>query len=115
MFVKSAISLHKWLNFDLPYLSLDLQNYILLWNQYSYLDCMQKRRFPFSRRPAPGSTDAQAIKTALEATSDFAGITGSITLGPDAHIPRKGVTMIAIKNGKFTLGAELIPEEVPAP
>ena len=62
-----------------------------------------------------GSTDAQAIKQALEATRDFAGITGSITLGPDAHIPRKGVTMIAIKDGKFTLGAELVPEKVPAP
>ena len=31
------------------------------------------------------------------------------------HIPRKGVTMIAIKDGKFTLGAELVPEKVPAP
>jgi branched-chain amino acid transport system substrate-binding protein len=62
-----------------------------------------------------GSTDAQAIKSALEATSNFPGITGAITLGPDAHIPRKGVTMIAIKDGKFTLGAELVPEKVPAP
>src|SRR6266545_2090409 len=61
------------------------------------------------------STDAQAIKKALEATSNFAGITGAITLTPDAHIPRKGVTMIAIKDGKFTLGAELVPEKVPAP
>lgn len=62
-----------------------------------------------------GSTDAQAIKKALEATSNFAGITGAITLGADAHIPRKGVTMIAIKDGKFTLAAELVPEKVPAP
>jgi branched-chain amino acid transport system substrate-binding protein len=62
-----------------------------------------------------GSTDAQAIKQALEATRDFAGITGSITLGPDAHIPRKGVTMIAIKDGKFTLDGELVPEKVPEP
>jgi len=62
-----------------------------------------------------GSTDAQAIKKALESTSNFPGITGAITLGPDAHIPRKGVTMIAIKDGKFTLGAELVPEKVPAP
>jgi branched-chain amino acid transport system substrate-binding protein len=62
-----------------------------------------------------GSTDAQAIKKALETTSNFPGITGAITLGADAHIPRKGVTMIAIKDGKFTLGAELVPEKVPAP
>ncbi len=62
-----------------------------------------------------GSTDAQAIKKALEATSNFPGITGAITLSADAHIPRKGVTLIAIKDGKFTLGAELVPEKVPAP
>lgn len=62
-----------------------------------------------------GSTDAQAIKKALESTSDFPGITGAISLGADAHIPRKGVTMIAIKGDKFTLGAELVPEKVPAP
>jgi branched-chain amino acid transport system substrate-binding protein len=62
-----------------------------------------------------GSTDAQAIKKALESTSNFAGITGAITLSADAHIPRKGVTMIAIKDGKFTLGGEMVPEKVPAP
>src|SRR5574341_281860 len=62
-----------------------------------------------------GSTDAQAVKKALESTSNFPGITGKITLTPDEHIPRKGVTMIAIKDGKFTLGAELVPDKVPAP
>ncbi len=62
-----------------------------------------------------GSTDAQAVKKALESTSNFPGITGAITLSADAHIPRKGVTMIAIKDGKFTLGAELVPDKVPAP
>jgi hypothetical protein len=30
-------------------------------------------------------------------------------------VPQKGVTVIAIKDGKFTLGAELVPEKVPAP
>ena len=61
-----------------------------------------------------GSTDAAAIIQALEATKDFAGITGSISFG-DSHVPQKGVTVIAIKDGKFTLGAELVPEKVPAP
>jgi len=28
---------------------------------------------------------------------------------------QKGVTVIAIKNGAFTLGAEVVPEKVPAP
>jgi branched-chain amino acid transport system substrate-binding protein len=62
-----------------------------------------------------GSTDAQAIKKALEETKGFAGITGSITLSADAHVPQKGVTLISIKDNKFTLGAEVVPEKVPAP
>jgi branched-chain amino acid transport system substrate-binding protein len=62
-----------------------------------------------------GSTDAAAIKTALEATKGFAGITGSITFSADAHVPQKGVTLIKIDGGKFTLGAEVVPDKVPAP
>ena len=62
-----------------------------------------------------GSTDAQAIKQAIEATKSFPGITGAVTFSADAHVPQKGVTIIAIKGGKFTLGAEVVPEKVPAP
>jgi branched-chain amino acid transport system substrate-binding protein len=62
-----------------------------------------------------GSTDAQAIKTALEATKGFPGITGAITFSADSHVPQKGVTLISIKGGKFTLGAEVVPDKVPAP
>lgn len=62
-----------------------------------------------------GSTDPQAIKKALEATKNFPGITGSITLSADAHVPQKGVTVIELKDGKYTLGAEVVPEKVPAP
>jgi branched-chain amino acid transport system substrate-binding protein len=61
-----------------------------------------------------GSTDPAAITKAIEETKDFPGITGSITFG-NSHVPQKGVTVIAIKNGKFTLGAEMVPEQVPAP
>lgn len=61
------------------------------------------------------STDSAAVKKALEETKDFKGITGSVTFGPDVHVPQKGVTMIAVKDGKFTLGAEVVPEKVPAP
>jgi branched-chain amino acid transport system substrate-binding protein len=60
-------------------------------------------------------TDAAAVKKALEETKDFKGITGSITFGADVHVPQKGVTMIAVEGGKFTLGAEVVPEKVPAP
>jgi branched-chain amino acid transport system substrate-binding protein len=62
-----------------------------------------------------GSTEPQAIKKALEATKDFAALTGSITFSAQSHIPAKGVTMIAVKGGKFTLGQEIVPQTVPAP
>jgi len=62
-----------------------------------------------------GSTDAQALKQALEETKGFSGITGSITFAANSHVPQKGVTLISIKDDKFTLGAEVVPEKVPAP
>src|SRR5712692_3838760 len=61
------------------------------------------------------STSAAAIKTALEATKAFPGITGAITFSPTSHVPQKGVTIIALKDGKYTLGAEVVPEKVPNP
>jgi branched-chain amino acid transport system substrate-binding protein len=61
-----------------------------------------------------GSTDPAAITKAIKETKNFPGITGSISYG-DTNVPQKGVTVIAIKDGKFTLGAELVPEQVPAP
>ncbi|MGH2407019.1 MAG: ABC transporter substrate-binding protein [Candidatus Limnocylindrales bacterium] len=62
-----------------------------------------------------GSTDSAAVKSALEATKGFAGITGSITFSADQHVPQKGVTIIDVEGGKFTLGAEVVPQKVPAP
>jgi branched-chain amino acid transport system substrate-binding protein len=60
-------------------------------------------------------TDSAAVKKALEATAGFKGITGLVTFSADAHVPQKGVTMIDVEGGKFTLGAEVVPEKVPAP
>jgi branched-chain amino acid transport system substrate-binding protein len=60
-------------------------------------------------------TDSAAVKKALEETKDFKGITGAITFGADVHVPQKGVTIIDVEGGKFTLGAEVVPEKVPAP
>jgi branched-chain amino acid transport system substrate-binding protein len=62
-----------------------------------------------------GGTDANAIKTALEGTKDFKGITGSISFAPGVHVPQKGVTVIDIEGGKLTLAGEVVPEKVPAP
>jgi branched-chain amino acid transport system substrate-binding protein len=62
-----------------------------------------------------GGTDSAAVKTALESTKDFAGITGKITFAPGSHVPQKGVTVIDIEGGKLTLAGEFVPEKVPAP
>ena len=62
-----------------------------------------------------GGTDSAAVKAAIESTKDFKGITGAITFSAASHVPQKGVTVIAVKGGKFTLGAEVVPEKVPAP
>ena len=60
-------------------------------------------------------TDSAAVKLDLEGTKDFKGITGSITFGADVHVPQKGVTIIDVEGGKFTLGAEVVPKKVPTP
>ncbi|MFQ5784349.1 MAG: ABC transporter substrate-binding protein [Alphaproteobacteria bacterium] len=62
-----------------------------------------------------GSTDGKAIAKAIESTQAFPGVAGELNYSATAHVPRKGVTMIAVKGGKFTLGAEMVPEKVPAP
>jgi branched-chain amino acid transport system substrate-binding protein len=62
-----------------------------------------------------GGVDGAALKSAIETTTDFPGITGAITFTPESHVPQKGVTVIAVKDGAFTLGAETVPTYVPAP
>lgn len=62
-----------------------------------------------------GSTDPAAIQKALEATRHFPGVAGTISFAPKNHVPLKSVTVIAVKNGAFTLATELEPEDVPAP
>ena len=62
-----------------------------------------------------GSTDSHAILQAIQDTQNFPGITGTINYPNGTHVPQKGVTVIAIKDGKFTLGAQLVPAQVPAP
>jgi branched-chain amino acid transport system substrate-binding protein len=62
-----------------------------------------------------GSTDSTAIREVLQATKDLEGVTGSITFQPGSRIPQKGVSIIQVKGGKFTLMSEWVPEKVPAP
>ncbi len=62
-----------------------------------------------------GSADPKAIRAALAATKGFEGVTGSVTYQPGQRIPQKTVTLVAIKNGAYTLGAQVVPAKVPAP
>ena len=62
-----------------------------------------------------GSTDPKAIQKAIQNTKDFRGVTGNISYPNGSHVPQKGVTIVAVKGGKFTLGAEIVPEKVPPP
>ena len=62
-----------------------------------------------------GSDDPKAIREALQKTTNLPGVTGSITYQPGGRIPQKGVTVVLVKDGKFTLAAEVVPQKVPAP
>lgn len=62
-----------------------------------------------------GSADPKAIRTALQATKDLGGVTGAISYQAGSTIPQKGVAIILVKGGKFTLAKELVPSKVPAP
>jgi len=62
-----------------------------------------------------GSTDSEAIRKALSETEGFQGITGTITYPPGKRVPQKSVTIIGIKNGQYTLAAEVTPEKIPEP
>jgi len=59
--------------------------------------------------------DPAALKAAIWSTRDSSGITGLIGYADESRLPRKGVTLIAVKGGKLTLAAEVVPETVPAP
>ncbi len=61
------------------------------------------------------SAEPKAIREALATTKDLKGVTGAITFQPGSRIPQKGVTIILVKGGKFTLAAEVVPQKVPTP
>lgn len=49
-----------------------------------------------------GSTESEAIRTAMAATADFPGLTGSITFTPSGDAV-KGYRMLRIQNGEFVI------------
>jgi branched-chain amino acid transport system substrate-binding protein len=62
-----------------------------------------------------GSATRQAILATLPMTTDFGGVTGSITYLGDSHIPHKTVSVVRVAGGERQLAAEFIPSYVPPP
>lgn len=56
-----------------------------------------------------GSTDAEKIRTALENTKDFQGVTGVITVDPKTHNPVKSAVILKMVDGKKTLLTHVNP------
>lgn len=57
----------------------------------------------------------QSIAKALEETSGFQGVTGTIAFSPESHAPKKTVWIIKVEQGKEVLAQGLIPDKVPPP
>jgi len=62
-----------------------------------------------------GSTNPEAVLRALAETTDFAGVTGTISFAPGSRIPRKSVTIMEVKAGRQHFVAEVLPIQVPPP
>ncbi len=57
------------------------------------------------------SFEPTAIREQLAKTSDFAGVTGRITLGPDRNPVGKKLVVLEVKNGALTLKKTLDPQK----
>jgi branched-chain amino acid transport system substrate-binding protein len=62
-----------------------------------------------------GSADPAAVLKALAATKAFAGVTGTIGYKGASHIPVKPVSIIKVSQGRQSLAASVVPEQVPQP
>ena len=56
-----------------------------------------------------GSTDPEKIRTALENTKNYQGVTGVITVDPKTHNPVKSAVIIKLVDGKKTLLTHVNP------
>jgi branched-chain amino acid transport system substrate-binding protein len=61
------------------------------------------------------STAPGAVRKALAGTSDFHGVTGTITYRGGSRIPSKSVTIMRIDGGRERFVGNILPESVPAP
>ena len=63
---------------------------------------------------AGGKTDGPTLREAIAATKGFAGVTGTINLGPDRNPEGKTLVIVEVKGGELTLKAKVEPEGAPA-
>ena len=62
-----------------------------------------------------GSTNGQEVRAALAATTNFSGVTGTISFAGGSQIPLKSVTVMAVDGGKERFEASVLPKQVPPP
>jgi branched-chain amino acid transport system substrate-binding protein len=62
-------------------------------------------------------TSGPALRTSLEGTRAFHGLTGTLSFAPgrDGHIPSKEVTVMVIRDGAATAVKSVLPSRVPPP
>jgi branched-chain amino acid transport system substrate-binding protein len=65
-------------------------------------------------RMEPSMQPAEVIK-ALESVTDFRGVTGLLSYGPERAVPLKSVTLMKVEEGKRRGIRQFRPEKVPAP
>jgi branched-chain amino acid transport system substrate-binding protein len=62
-----------------------------------------------------GSIEPMAVLKALAATTDFHGVTGTISYRGGNRIPSKSVTIMQVDGGRERFVGNVLPESVPAP
>jgi branched-chain amino acid transport system substrate-binding protein len=63
---------------------------------------------------AAGSAEPAAVRSALQATRGFPGVTGSLSFGGGTRVPRKEVTVVR-GGSRPELAAQILPRRVPKP
>ncbi len=62
-----------------------------------------------------GDAGPDAVRQSLAQIKDYQGVTGTISFGPDGHIPKKSVTILEIAGGREKFVTQFVPDKVPAP
>ena len=57
-----------------------------------------------------GSTDSDKLRAAIQATENFPGVSGKITIGPDRNA-KKSAVIITIKDGAYKYAETIEPKD----